>query len=223
MKPLVLAACAVALLAGCSSGAPTESQPASSGPSPGVAATQPPAMPSPQEIDDTWRIDDEPEVGEQPVDGAAGSWVASRDPAELVWGLGALGCPQTVGPAAYPLPVDAMQARYRTADGSAAVGLRLRFEQATDAGALLAAMGRDAVGCIGPAPVTSGPYERRYEVERSTPDALDMSFREYGSGASNSTWHVLGARSDARVGIFFVEERPGTPIRLPDPRTLLSP
>lgn len=223
MRVLAPVLCAAVLLAGCSSQVPATQPSTGAAPSAPTAPIEPLAMPQPQRIDESWRVDDQPEGGGHPQDGAAASWLAPRDPAELVWGLGALGCPQTVGPGAYPLPRWAQQGRYRTADGSAAVALQLRYEQAADAGELLTAMGRDAAGCSGPEPVAPSSYERRYVVGASTPDSLQVSFKEYGPGVSGSTWHVLGARAGEWVGLFFVEQ-PGTAgIELPDPGVLLPP
>ncbi len=82
-------------------------------------------------------------------------------------------------------------------------------------------MGQDAAGCTGPAPDPVGGYERRYAVTTTTPDALQVSFREFGAGTSASVWHVLGARSDGWVGLLYVERAGDAVAPLPDPAVLL--
>jgi hypothetical protein len=115
--------------------------------------------------------------------------------------------------------VAAQQGRYRTASGDVAVGLQMRFHDASAAAALLTAMGQDAAGCQGPPPAEGGGYERRYTAVVHTGDALDLSFQEFGGVSGAAGWHVLGAREASWVGLFYVEQRSGVP--LPDPRVLL--
>jgi hypothetical protein len=138
-----------------------------------------------------------------------------------VWGLGALGCPQTVGAQQYPLAAAAQQGRYRTETGTHAVALQLRFDEPAQAAELLSAMGQDAQGCTGPPPEPGRSYERRYTVTSGTPDALQVSFREFGPGTGAAVWHVLGVRAGGWVGLLYVEDAGGSAAALPDPSVLL--
>lgn len=226
MRVLAGVVSGVLLLAGCTTAEPTADPASSAAPQPdgGAAAAEafaPEAMPSPEAIAPQWTIEEEPEGGSHAEEGSASDWLVPRDPAELVWGLGALGCPQTVGAERYPLAAAAQQGRYRTEDGNHAVALQLRFDEPAQAAELLSAMGQDAEGCVGPEPDALGGYERRYTVTTTTPDALQVSFREFGPGTSASTWHVLGAHSDGWVGLFYVERTDGSAAGLPDPAVLL--
>ncbi len=224
MRSIAGVVCGVLLLTGCTGSQPTADPTTSAAGQPAgdAEAIAPEAMPSPEAISPQWTLDEEPEGGGHAEEGSeAESWLVPRDPAELVWGLGALGCPQTVGAEQYPLAAAAQQGRYRTEAGAPAVALQLRFDDPSQAAELLSAMGQDAAGCTGPAPDPVGGYERRYTVTSSTPDALQVSFREYGAGASASVWHVLGARRDGWVGLLYVERSGDSTVPLPDPGVLL--
>ena len=126
-----------------------------------------------------------------------------------------------MGAEQYPVAAAAQQGRYRTEEAAAAVALQLRFDDPAQAGELLWAMGRDAAGCSGPDPDPGGAYERRYTVTTSTPDALQVSFREFGPGTGASVWNVLGVRNESWVGLLYVERAEGSTAPLPDPAVLL--
>ncbi len=224
----------VILLGGCFAGT-GDAPPVTTAPAAGDRPTEPadapdsapgaapvtPEVPAPAQLGEAWTVDDSPEGGLHTENDSTG-WLSPRDPEELVWGLAPLGCPGAAGAATYPRPASALQGRYRTPQGSHAVALSMQFDTPQGAAVMLASLGGDAATCTAPRAAGDGAYSRLYRVFPAPADSLHLAYTEAGPGASDSTWHVLGARSGSALALLYTEERPGETVQLPDPFDLLA-
>ncbi len=153
-----------------------------------------------------------------PEDGYVGngSWVRSRDAAEVVRSVVPLGCLGLDQAPTLPAPAHALEATYRGPQEAPGVALVLEYKSGAQAAAFLDGMGQIALSCPEP-PEKVGANEPLTVVVdpvRVTPTTVLDRRREYGAEATEWLWSEIVVRKGTRVGLLLVATDPSAPPNL---------